>query len=90
MPPFTKAADNPTEFYTSFLSKKSQFKAKDMLMHRFHTDKVAFNPNPTFITNLWNSDFFFGTCQIIPRESASSIAQRQNLQTVRSWKENGI
>jgi hypothetical protein len=59
IPPFTKAADNPTEFYTSFLSKKSQFKAKDMLMHRFHTDKVAFNPNPTFITNLWNSEFFW-------------------------------
>jgi hypothetical protein len=58
-PPFTKAADNPSEFYLTFLSKKSQFKAKDMLMNRFHTDKVLFSPNPTFITNLWNFEFFW-------------------------------
>lgn len=57
--PFDTEASNPTEFYHSFLSKKSQFKAKDMLVHRFHIDKIAFNPNPTFITNLWNSEFFW-------------------------------
>jgi hypothetical protein len=59
LPLFTKAADNPTKFYTSFLSKKSQFKAKDMLLHRFHSDKISFNPNSTFIMNLWNSEFFW-------------------------------
>jgi hypothetical protein len=31
---------------------------KDMLLHRFHTDRIAFNPNSTFIKNLWNSEFF--------------------------------
>lgn len=30
-----------------------------MLIHRFHNDKIAFNPNSTFITNMWNSDFFW-------------------------------
>jgi hypothetical protein len=59
VPPFDSEASNPTEFYTSFLAKKSQFKAKDMLVHRFHTDRIAFNPNPTFITNLWNCEFFW-------------------------------
>jgi hypothetical protein len=59
IPPFSKAATNPTEFFTAFLAKKSQFKAKDMLVHRFHNDKITFNPNPTFITNLWNSEFFW-------------------------------
>jgi hypothetical protein len=57
VPPFSTAATAPTEFYKTFLAKKSQLKAKDMLLHRFHSDKVAFNPNPTFITNLWNCEF---------------------------------
>lgn len=30
-----------------------------MLIHRFHNDKIAFNPNSTFITNMWNSKFFW-------------------------------
>jgi len=59
LPPFTTAAEKPTEFFMSFLAKKSQFKAKDMLLHRFHSDKVSFNPNTTFVTNLWNSEFFW-------------------------------
>jgi len=59
VPPFTRAATSPTEFYTAFLAKKSQFKAKDMLVHRFYNDKIAFNPNTTFITNMWNSEFFW-------------------------------
>jgi hypothetical protein len=68
-PPFTKAASSPTEFFKTFLAKKSQFKAKDMLMHRFHADKIAFNPNSTFVTNLWNSEFFW----ILP-DSPSGIS----------------
>jgi hypothetical protein len=59
VPPFEVEATTPSEFYLSFLSKKSQFKAKDMLVHRFQLDKIAFNPNPTFITNLWNCEFFW-------------------------------
>jgi hypothetical protein len=69
IPPFTKAASSPTEFYTAFLAKKSQFKAKDMLLHRFHADKIAFNPNSTVVTNLWNSEFFW----ILP-DSPSGIS----------------
>jgi hypothetical protein len=57
-PPFTEAAEEPTDFFATFLSKKSQFKAKDMLLHHFQGDKISFNPNPTFITNMWNSKFF--------------------------------
>jgi hypothetical protein len=30
-----------------------------MLVHRFHLDKIAFNPNPNFVTNLWNCKFFW-------------------------------
>jgi hypothetical protein len=30
-----------------------------MLVHHFYNDKIAFNPNSTFITNLWNSEFFW-------------------------------
>jgi len=38
-------------------------------MHRFHADKIAFNPNSTFVTNLWNSKFFW----ILP-DSPSGIS----------------
>jgi hypothetical protein len=69
VPPFLNAATTPTEFYKTFLAKKSQFKAKDMLLYRFHADKVAFNPNSTFITNLWNCEFFW----ILP-DSPSGIS----------------
>jgi hypothetical protein len=58
-PPFDTQASHPTEFYNSFLSKKSQFKAKEMMTHLFHLNKVAFNPSTSFIANLWNSDFFW-------------------------------
>jgi hypothetical protein len=54
-----RITSSPTEFYLAFLMKKSQFKAKDMLVHRLHINKIAFNPNPTFVTNLWNSEFFW-------------------------------
>ncbi len=69
VPPYNNPADSPTEFFTSFLSKKSQFKAKEMMTHRFQLDKVAFNPNAAFLTNLWNGDFFW----ILP-DSSSSVS----------------
>jgi hypothetical protein len=69
VPPFDSAGPNPTEFYPSFLAKKSQFKAKKMLMHRFQVEKIAFHPNPTFVTNLWNSDLFW----LLP-DSSSGIS----------------
>jgi hypothetical protein len=30
-----------------------------MILHRFHLDKVAFNPSTYFITKLWHRDFFW-------------------------------
>ncbi len=68
-PPFDTQASHPTEFYNSFLSKKSQFKAKEMMTHHFHLNKVAVNPSTSFIANLWNSDFFW----ILP-ESPSGVS----------------
>ncbi len=58
-PPFEQQAEQPTEFYNTFLSKKSQFKAKEMLVHRLSIDKISFNLNTTFVSCLWNSDFFW-------------------------------
>jgi hypothetical protein len=52
-------ANAPTEFFTSFLIKNANPKAKEMMTHRYHLDKVAFKPNATFITDLWNGDFFW-------------------------------
>jgi hypothetical protein len=69
LPPFDTKADKPTEFYKTFLNKKSQFKAKDMMLHRFHLDKIVFNPSTSFVTNLWNGDFFW----ILP-DSPSGIS----------------
>jgi hypothetical protein len=74
VPPFDSEASNPTECYTSFLSNKSQFKAKDMLVHRFHTVRIAFNPNPTFVTNFWNCEFSYLT---LHPELASSTASQE-------------
>ncbi len=58
-PPYDSPAQGPNEFYKSFLAKKSQFKAKEMISHRFYLDKIAFNPNSAFVANLWNCDFFW-------------------------------
>jgi len=58
-PPFSSAANSPTEFYMAFLAKKSHFKAKDMILHKLQAEKVSFNPSSSFINNLWNCDFFW-------------------------------
>ncbi len=58
-PPFSTAASSPTEFYTAFLARKSQFKSKDMIIHKLQSKKVAFNPNSSFINSLWNCEFFW-------------------------------
>jgi len=59
IPPFDETAPHPTEFFTTFLSKKSQFKAKDMLVHRLQSEKICFNPGSSFVNNLWNCDLFW-------------------------------
>jgi len=57
--PYQSKASKPTEFYLTFLAKKSQFKAKDLLVHQLNTEKVAFNPSSSFANNLWNCEFFW-------------------------------
>ncbi len=69
VPPFEFPAETPTEFYASFLSKKSQLTAKDMLTHRFLVDKISFNPSASFTNCLWSGDFFW----ILP-DSPSGIS----------------
>jgi hypothetical protein len=83
VPPFDTEAPSPTEFYQSFLSKKSQFKAKDMLVHRFLFNKIAFNPNPTFVSNLWNAKFFW-LLPDSPSGISISTVKKLNLWTPRS------
>jgi hypothetical protein len=59
IPPFDEKAPQPTEFFTAFLAKKSQFKVKDMLVHRLQSEKICFNPGSSFVNNLWNCDLFW-------------------------------
>jgi hypothetical protein len=60
-PPFDTSASNPTEFYATFLAKKSQFKAKEMLSHRLIIDSLNFNPNSHLVACLWNCEFLWLT-----------------------------
>ena len=58
-PPFDEQVSQPTEFFTAFLARKSQFKVKDMLLHCLQSEKICFNPGASFINNLWKCDFFW-------------------------------
>jgi hypothetical protein len=58
-PPYDSPAMTPTEFYSTFLKKKSQFKAKETLTQRFLLEKINFNPGAAFITCLWHAEFFW-------------------------------
>jgi hypothetical protein len=69
LPPFDSSASAPTEFYTTFLKKKSQFKAKEMLLHQLSIDNITFNPNMNFVACLWNCEFIW----ILP-DSPSGIS----------------
>jgi hypothetical protein len=84
VPPFDTEAPTPTEFYQSFLLKKSQFKAKGMLLHRFQIDKIAFHPHTTFVTNLWNCEFF---CLLPdPPSGISSIFYCQEMKPTNTYE----
>jgi hypothetical protein len=52
VPPFDSPASDPTEFYSTFLKKKIQFKSKEMLLYQLSIDNIAFNPNTTFVSCL--------------------------------------
>jgi len=61
VPPFDQKATEPSEFYKTFSQKKTQFKAKEFLIHRLHIDNIAFHPSSTFTTCLWNCEFLWLT-----------------------------
>jgi hypothetical protein len=69
IPPYENPATTLTEFYLSLMAKKSQFKAKEALLHRLNIDKISFNPSASFVANLWNCEFFW----ILP-DSPSGIS----------------
>lgn len=58
-PPYDTTYTEPTEFYSQFLSKKSQFKAKEMLLYKLSTEDIAFNPNANFVSCLWNCELLW-------------------------------
>ncbi len=60
-PPFDTQAKEPSEFYKAFLQKKTQFKAKEFLVHRLQVDNIALHPSSTFAAGLWNCDFLWLT-----------------------------
>jgi hypothetical protein len=47
-PPYVTPSE-PTDFYSQFLAKKSQFKAKEMLLYKLSVEEIAFNPNANFV-----------------------------------------
>jgi hypothetical protein len=49
----------PTDFYLKLMSKKSQCKVKEALLHRLTFDKISFNPSASFVAKLWNCDIFW-------------------------------
>jgi hypothetical protein len=60
-PPFEKQALEPVEFFKAFLQRKTQFKAKELLIHRLHMENIAFHPSSSFTSCLWNCDFLWLT-----------------------------
>lgn len=50
---------SPVHQNFTFLSLLRKVNSKQKICHQFQSDKIAFNPNPTFVTNLWNSAFFW-------------------------------
>ncbi len=60
-PPYDTQAKEPSEFFKNFLQKKTQFKAKEFLVHRLQIDNIAFHPSSSFAANLWNCDFLWLT-----------------------------
>jgi hypothetical protein len=49
------------EFYLCFLAKKTQFKAKEILLHRLNIDQVSLNPSHQLTACLWHCDFLWIT-----------------------------
>jgi len=59
--PYDSMASEPTEFFKTFLQKKTQFKAKEFITHRLQVNNIAFHPSSSFSSCLWNCDFLWLT-----------------------------
>jgi hypothetical protein len=97
-PPYALPASEPNEFYKSFLQKKTQFKAKEFLIHRLHIENASFHPTSSFTTCLWNCDFLWLTpdlpsgisiffCPEISSINSSEIENDRNLAAVDKIKQ---
>jgi hypothetical protein len=100
-PPYDTQAIEPTEFYKQFLQKKTQFKAKEFLVHRLQIDNIAFHPSSTFAASLWNCDFLWLTpdlpsgvsiffCPEISSLNSHEIEKDRNLALVDKIKQTDI
>lgn len=100
-PPFDQAADEPTEFYRTFLQKKTQFKAKEFLMHRLQIDNISFHPSSSFVNCLWNADFLWLTpdfptgisiffCPEVSSVNSYELERDRNLALVDKIKQSDI
>jgi hypothetical protein len=100
-PPYDTQAKEPLEFYKNFLQKKTQFKAKEFLVHRLQIDNIAFHPSSTFAASLWNCDFLWLTpdmpsgvsiffCPEISSLNTHEIEKDQSLALVDKIKQTDI
>jgi hypothetical protein len=101
LPSFDQAADEPTEFYKNFLQKKTQFKAKDFLMHRLQVDNISYHPSSLFVNCLWNADFLWLTpdfpaglsiffCPAVSLVNSYELERDRNLALVDKIKQSDI
>ncbi len=59
--PFDDKATSPTPFYRDFLVKKTQFKAREMLLHRLNQENILFLPSAAFAGHLYNANWLWPT-----------------------------
>jgi hypothetical protein len=101
LPPSNTQLDEPTDFYKSFLQKKTQFKAKELLVHCLNIDNVSFHPTTSFVDCLWNSNFTWLTpdlpsrisiffCPELPSINSSDIEKDRNLALIDKVKPGDI
>jgi hypothetical protein len=99
--PYDTKALEPSEFFKTFLQKKTQFKAKEFLVHRLHINNIAFHPSSAFSSCLWNCDFLWLTpdlpsgisvffCPELSSLNSQEIEKDQNLAAVNKIKISDI
>jgi hypothetical protein len=83
IPPYDEQAPQPTDFLLQFMSKKNQFKAKEMLSHRLSLENIPFHPSTQMVSCLWNGDYMWLTPDY---PSGISIFFCPELSTVNSFE----